>query len=187
MGAISASCCTGVPLNALLRPLRLCQAGRPPPCGVFVVELEEHRFPRHSGTRRTVHGLPGPCRLLSHSGVVLLVPSHTLLLELRRERCCGVVEGLGKDHAHGLPLVLQPRAKPALSLLLVVLDVAGAQQEKSAALSMNWNWGTSTFPYTMDCWYLSLMITGDVPQPGDNHPPSPPQPCSSVLYWVAQW
>ena len=25
------------------------------------------------------------------------------------------MEGLGKDHAHGLPLVLQPRAQPALS------------------------------------------------------------------------
>ena len=25
------------------------------------------------------------------------------------------MEGLGKDHAHGLPLVFQPRAQPALS------------------------------------------------------------------------
>ena len=44
----------------------------------------------------------------------LLVPSH-LLLELRRKRCRGVVESLGNDHAHGLPLVLQPRAEPPLS------------------------------------------------------------------------
>ena len=32
-----------------------------------------------------------------------------------REQCRGVVEGLGKENAHGLPLVLQPRAESVLS------------------------------------------------------------------------
>ena len=56
---------TVCPLCPLVGPWRLCQAGRPPPCGVFIVQLEEHRFPRHSGPRRAVRGLSGPCRLLS--------------------------------------------------------------------------------------------------------------------------
>ena len=55
----------GVPLCPLVRPRRLCQAGRPRPCGVFVAHFEEHRFPGHSGPRRAVRGLSGPCRLLS--------------------------------------------------------------------------------------------------------------------------
>ena len=38
----------GVPLDPLLRPRRLCQAGRPPPAGLFLVQLEEHRLGRRS-------------------------------------------------------------------------------------------------------------------------------------------
>ena len=34
----------GVPLDPLLRPWRLCQAGRPPPTGLFVVQAEEHQL-----------------------------------------------------------------------------------------------------------------------------------------------
>ena len=38
----------GVPRNPLLWPRRLCQAGRPPPAKLFVVQTEEHRQGRRS-------------------------------------------------------------------------------------------------------------------------------------------
>ena len=38
----------GVSLYRLLRPRRLCQAGRPPPAGLFDVQAEEHRLGRRS-------------------------------------------------------------------------------------------------------------------------------------------
>ena len=46
------------------------------------------------------------------------------------ERCCGAVEGFGKEHAHGLPLVLQPRAEPALTLLASPQDNEFTKQEQ---------------------------------------------------------
>ena len=54
----------GVPLYPLLRPggsARL--AGRHP--AVSSSYNSRHRIPGHSGTRRAVRGLPGPCRVLS--------------------------------------------------------------------------------------------------------------------------
>ena len=67
-------------------------AGRHPR-GVFVEQLEEHRV------------LPGVDRLLAPWSVVRLGPCTS---ERR------VVQGCGQLHAHGHPLVSQPRAEPAL-------------------------------------------------------------------------
>ena len=38
----------GVSLYPFLGPRRLCQAGRPPPAGLFFVQAEEHRLGRRS-------------------------------------------------------------------------------------------------------------------------------------------
>ena len=48
MGATSASCSMVCPLYPLLGPRRLCQAGRPPPAGLFVVQTEEHQLGKRS-------------------------------------------------------------------------------------------------------------------------------------------
>ena len=58
---------------------RLCQAGRPPPCGVFVVQLEEHRFPGHSGTRRAVRGLVLAVFCPRRAACCSCLPTHTSL------------------------------------------------------------------------------------------------------------
>ena len=55
----------GVSLYPLLRPRQLCQAGRPPPAGLFFVQTEEHPLGRRSlpVLVRVVHLallLPGP-------------------------------------------------------------------------------------------------------------------------------
>ena len=59
----------GVPLDPLLWPRRLCQAGRPPPAGLFVVQAEEHRLERRS--------LPDLCRAAQPA---LLLPGPGLPL-----------------------------------------------------------------------------------------------------------
>ena len=55
----------GVPRDPLLWPRRLCQAGRPPPAGLFVEQAEEHRLGRRSRPElgrvlRLALLLPGP-------------------------------------------------------------------------------------------------------------------------------
>ena len=79
--------------NLCLRASHLRQRRWPPPRGVFVKQLEEHRV------------LPGVDRLLAPWSVVRLGPCTS---ERR------VVQGCGQLHAHGHPLVSKPRAEPAL-------------------------------------------------------------------------
>ena len=60
----------GAPLDSLLRSRRLCQAGRPPPAGLFFVQAEELWLGRRTlpGLRRVLQLallLPGPGLLLS--------------------------------------------------------------------------------------------------------------------------
>ena len=82
----------GVPLVPLLRP-DANEAVRPSPFGVLVEQIEVHRI------------LPGVGRHLAPWSVV----RHGPCTSERR-----VVQGCGQLHAHGHPLVSQPRAEPAL-------------------------------------------------------------------------
>ena len=44
----------------------------------------------------------------------------------------------------------------------------------SSTVTMNWNWGNSTFSYDFHWWSLSLMIAGT--STTERNPPTPPQP-----------
>ena len=91
-GGLSTICYHGAPLVPLLRP-DANEAVRPSPFGVLVKQIEVHRI------------LPGVGRPLAPWSVVRLGPCTS---ERR------VVQGCGQLHAHGHPLVSQPRAEPAL-------------------------------------------------------------------------
>ena len=87
----------GASLDPLLRPRRLCQAGRPPPAGLFFVQAEELDLVRR-GSWRVVLLVPllsGPGHLQSPWG--------------------GMVLHLGQGHRDGHPLMSQPSAEPSLS------------------------------------------------------------------------
>ena len=83
----------GAPLYPFMRTGQGSNPVRPSPFGVLVVQVEVHR----------IH--PGVGRHLAPWSVVRLGPCTS---ERR------VVQGCGQLHAHGHPLVSQPRAEPAL-------------------------------------------------------------------------